>query len=416
MELVSVIIPCLNAAPFIARCLKSCFEQSYPHIEIILIDNNSTDESISIAGLEAKKANKNISIYKCRKQGTKYVRSMGNDIAQGKYIQMLDADDELGPNKIANQVAALEKFKEYSVAYCDWRWCFHQPDGKHFSVTFHTKQFDDYLLQLLLDNWHPPNVYLFRREVIEKINNIYSQDCETTASEDREFISLAALTGTRFLYVPGSFVYYNNWSEQQKTHKVKRSERAKSLAQIFGRLNEYARKQTKTDLREIHWRLLEQPWKPYKLIPGEVVENGSKYKITDQGKGLAFKISSFEAIIIAILQEYSGAYWLEHHARQILRILHRKALHAVGANLPVAEVHQKIIKNVNQLLSSHDEMVKNLIDPYRFDQDQIMDIPQPLSLQFLFNGPLYLPTFPIQRFFILEALQGLCNKGILAEA
>lgn len=47
--LVSIIIPCHNAGKMIERCLSSCFQQVYPHIEIIIVDNNSTDDSITIA-------------------------------------------------------------------------------------------------------------------------------------------------------------------------------------------------------------------------------------------------------------------------------------------------------------------------------------------------------------------------------
>jgi glycosyltransferase involved in cell wall biosynthesis len=415
MALVSIIIPCFNAAPFIARCLQSCFNQIHENIEIILVDNNSTDESIAIARYESKKAKKDISIVECKKQGQKYARSLGNKMARGKYIQLLDADDELSPDKIASQIAALNKYTDYSVAYCDWRWRFHQTDGNSFTVGFRSKQFDDHLLQLLLDNWHPPHVYFYQREVVEKINPIYSSDCKTVASEDREFISLAALQGARFLHVAGPFVYYNNWSSQQITHRVKRAERAKSLEQIFGRLNKFAKEQSKVDFKEIHWWLLGQSWNLFKLVPGRIAANSTIYETVKQGRKVSIDILPLEATVLDALQKYSGAFWLEHHARQILRILHLKAFHALGPNLHAQDSFPKIINSVNRLLMSDDEDIKRFTDLYSFEQDQTMDIPKTLSLQFLLKGPLYLPTFVIQRLFILQVLHRLCDKGILVQ-
>lgn len=414
MALVSIIIPCFNAAPFIAQCLKSCFEQTYPNTEIILIDNNSTDESVDIASALAIKEKKDISIVRCRQQGIKYARSLGNELAKGKYIQMLDADDELGPDKIANQVAALEEAGNYSVAYCDWRWRFFRPDGNSYTVKFVSKQFKDFLLQLLLDNWHPPLVYLFRRDVVEAVNPVYAQNSDKSSSEDREFATLAALTGSRFLYVPESFVYYNNWSSQQVTHTITNKERMESLEQIFGRLKEYARKQAKADLQELHWHLLEQSWKPYKLAVGKLAVQNSVYKTTGQGKDGPIKISPQEAELIEILQLYSGAFCLEHHARQILRILHRKAFQELRTNYRLPS-WQDIVQRVNTLLSTEHEKKDNIANSCSFDEDQSLDIPNSLEMQFLLKGPLYLPTFPVQRLLILTMLEELCHKRILTE-
>ena len=415
MEQVSIIIPCYNGASTIVRCLQSCFRQTYPEVEIILVDNNSTDDSVAIAQTEAEKAGKTITVVECREQGLKHARSMGNSIAKGSYIQMLDADDELGPDKIANQVAALEISPGYSVAYCDWNWCFLQPSGKWFEVKFTSRQFEDFLLHLLLDNWHPPHAYLFRRDVVEQVTPHYSKDNRVKVNEDREFITFAALTGGRFLHVHGPVAIYNNWSDQQITRKTPSSVRTESLARIFSNLNEYINKQSPDFISDMHRELLGQSWGKYKLAPGKLVREGSLYKL-DKRKRKTVKVLPLEAMVIRILKEFHAAEWFEMRARQVLRGLHVNAFHLLEGTVPDTEIHQRVLEKTNRYLLTGAREYNGINDLPSLEQDQSIEIPNlAQKTKFLLNGPLFLPTFPIQRFIILKALQRLCDKGIFME-
>jgi cellulose synthase/poly-beta-1,6-N-acetylglucosamine synthase-like glycosyltransferase len=99
--LVSIIIPCYNAAPRLAQCLHSCLNQTHPNLEIILVNNNSTDVSVEIAQKIAASASHPINIVECLDPGANHARNRGFTDAKGEYIQWLDADDELDANKIA---------------------------------------------------------------------------------------------------------------------------------------------------------------------------------------------------------------------------------------------------------------------------------------------------------------------------
>jgi glycosyltransferase involved in cell wall biosynthesis len=118
---VSVIIRCFNQADFIDQAIKSVRSQTYKNLEIIIIDDNSSDNSVDII----KKYAKNDTIIKLilNKQnlgggqgrgGAGQVLNQGLDIATGKYIAVLDGDDFwLSNEKISKQVKFLEKNKSF---------------------------------------------------------------------------------------------------------------------------------------------------------------------------------------------------------------------------------------------------------------------------------------------------------------
>lgn len=102
--LVSIIIPFYNAASFLSQTIQSALDQTWSSIEIILVDDGSTDESLEIA--KKIKSNKIIVIQQ-KNSGASAARNSGLLHAKGEYIQFLDADDLLSPTKIELQMEQL---------------------------------------------------------------------------------------------------------------------------------------------------------------------------------------------------------------------------------------------------------------------------------------------------------------------
>ncbi|CAM4229270.1 glycosyltransferase [Zobellia roscoffensis] len=90
--LLSVIIPVYNVAEYLDRCIESVIKQSYANLEIILIDDGSTDESWSICQAYKKKDNRIITLQQPN-SGSSVARNTGLDIATGDYIAFIDSDD-----------------------------------------------------------------------------------------------------------------------------------------------------------------------------------------------------------------------------------------------------------------------------------------------------------------------------------
>lgn len=112
--LVSIVIPCYNAERWISHAILSCLEQTYRPIEIIVIDDGSTDRSLDII----KSYSRVITWETGPNRGGNVARNRGLALAQGKYIQFLDADDYLLPHKIKRQVDFLEQTGADGV-WCD---------------------------------------------------------------------------------------------------------------------------------------------------------------------------------------------------------------------------------------------------------------------------------------------------------
>lgn len=100
--LVSILVPCHNAAPWLRAALESAFAQTWPHCEVILVDDGSADDSLSVArGFEAR----GLRIITQPNRGASAARNTAGRAARGDYLQFLDADDLLAPDKIARQIA-----------------------------------------------------------------------------------------------------------------------------------------------------------------------------------------------------------------------------------------------------------------------------------------------------------------------
>lgn len=107
--LVSIIIPCYNVDEYISECLKSCYNQSYEHLEIICVDNNSQDNTCQI--LQNEESDGKIIFLKETRQGASAARNLGLSVALGEWIQFLDADDLIYPDKILHQLELVHKYK-----------------------------------------------------------------------------------------------------------------------------------------------------------------------------------------------------------------------------------------------------------------------------------------------------------------
>jgi len=110
--LISIIIPVFNGEQFLDRCFSTLKEQQYPNIEIIFVDNISTDRSKEIIATYCNN-NNNAKLIECYMKGPGFARNTGIEFARGEFISFLDVDDELLPDK---HNILLQGFKQYPNA------------------------------------------------------------------------------------------------------------------------------------------------------------------------------------------------------------------------------------------------------------------------------------------------------------
>ena len=102
--LISVIVPIYNVEQFLSKCIQSIINQSYSRLEIILVDDGSTDDSPQICD-EFKEKDKRIKVIHKKNGGLSDARNVGIEVASGEYIGFVDSDDyidELMYEKLLN--------------------------------------------------------------------------------------------------------------------------------------------------------------------------------------------------------------------------------------------------------------------------------------------------------------------------
>lgn len=118
-DLISVIVPVYNVAKYLDRCISSIVGQTYRNLEIILCDDESSDESGAIADAWARKDHR-ICVFHLEHGGLSHARNRGIEFSHGKYLSFVDSDDCIAPEFIATlHTAAVSAQMDISaVGFC----------------------------------------------------------------------------------------------------------------------------------------------------------------------------------------------------------------------------------------------------------------------------------------------------------
>lgn len=101
LPLISVVVPCYNAEKYLHNSLTSLRYQTYPNLQIITVDDRSSDNTRNILDCNAKHY-RNFEVYPCRGKGVSAARNTGIEKAKGEYITFLDCDDIISPYHVEN--------------------------------------------------------------------------------------------------------------------------------------------------------------------------------------------------------------------------------------------------------------------------------------------------------------------------
>ncbi len=121
-ELVSVVVPVYNAEKFLKECIQSIVAQTYQNIELLLIDDGSTDASGEICN-EFVAVDSRVCHYKSANYGVSTARNKGIDLAKGKYICFIDADDLLERDYIEKLYSEIQK-NHTDISFCNYQYVY----------------------------------------------------------------------------------------------------------------------------------------------------------------------------------------------------------------------------------------------------------------------------------------------------
>ncbi|OXA89692.1 glycosyltransferase family 2 protein [Flavobacterium hibernum] len=212
--LVSIIIPSFNRAHLVGETLISVINQTYKNWECIIVDDNSTDETIKVINSFQEKDNRFKLIIKPKayKQGPSISKNLGLKIAAGDYIQFLDSDDILKENKIEQQMNLLFQESKRTIAICKWGQ-FNTLDegisiyeGKDDYRSFdNSKEYFD--LIGLHGGFFPCHNFLISKELI---NFAGYWNESLTVNDDGEFFFRILLNTEKILFSDKTYVLYRN--------------------------------------------------------------------------------------------------------------------------------------------------------------------------------------------------------------
>lgn len=203
--LCSVIIPCYNNTRFLNDCLRSVVQQTCKRWEAIVVDDGSVNDR-EVSAVVSSFDDPRFKLERLeRNRGLAASRNAGIRLAQGKYIQFLDADDLLHPEKIQKQIDQLERTNQPSVSGCDFRF-FDDEDsaapygGDVFRGTFPLHEparlFE---FQTVIHRW------LFPASLLSEVGGFEEG---LSATEDWLLLWKIAAKGTQFLYLDEALASY----------------------------------------------------------------------------------------------------------------------------------------------------------------------------------------------------------------
>jgi len=211
-NLVSVIIPCYNAEAYIAEAIDSALSQTYPHDEVIVVDDASTDNSLRI--IRAYEPRIRV-VANNRNMERAWSRNRGISEAKGEFIAFLDADDVWQPNKLLLQMAALAEHQDAGLCSCGF-W-----SNPQEPCVFGNKSIEGRGTRLLLrSNRLGLSTVVVRRDALDAVGLFDHQTCPC---EDYDLWLRLSLV-TRFVCVPDPLVYYRLHEGQSSADNLRMEE------------------------------------------------------------------------------------------------------------------------------------------------------------------------------------------------
>ncbi len=204
--LVSILIPACNAEKWIADTLKSALAQTWERKEIIIVDDGSKDGTLTAArNFESAQ----VKVVSQANRGASAARNHAYSLCQGDYIQWLDADDLLAPDKIERQMQAAEAAGDRRRIYsCGWGRFMFGPGRAQFAPNAIWEDLDarEWITRKLAQNlFVPPIVWLVSREVTQAAK---PWDERLSLDDDGEYFCRILMASNGVKFVPEARGYY----------------------------------------------------------------------------------------------------------------------------------------------------------------------------------------------------------------
>ena len=210
MKKVSIIIPVYNMEEYVKECFESIANQTYTNLEIIFVDDGSTDRSGELCDVFAQNDARVKVIHK-QNGGVSNARNMGLEYASGEYIAFADPDDTMDIDMIQKLIDYIKKF-DADAAFCRFH-TDHIKDGslQYFqAIEDKVGNADHALMQMLTKLAYGTMVWnkLFKKELIYSGNDFVHFDSSLKCGEDELWLFEVILKANKVVYIPDELY---NW-------------------------------------------------------------------------------------------------------------------------------------------------------------------------------------------------------------
>lgn len=205
-DLVSILIPCFNAERWIAQAVESALAQTYRPIEVVVVDDGSTDGSLEII----RRFGDSIRWETGPNRGGNAARNRLLELSRGCWVQYLDADDYLLPGKVAGQAAALAACPDLDAVFGPVTLEHWSEDGARLEPLPIPHPADHWVLLAL---WRLPQTgaFVWRKQALVDIGG-WTQD--QPCCQEHELYLRALIAGKRLAYSSATGAVYRQWSDQ----------------------------------------------------------------------------------------------------------------------------------------------------------------------------------------------------------
>ena len=195
IPLVSIIIPARNAGPWMAAALQSGLAQTYPNVEIIVVDDASTDETFNIV----RSFNGRLKYHRfSERHGAPHARNTGLEMSSGEFVQFLDADDILFPRCVECKMkASLEK--KADVAYSGGFFFDYTVNAAIYESQTPAKDEPSYVVAHVIGSTIVTTHLLCRKEAVKAVGGY---DESLVMGQEHDLLFRLAVHRARFVHVP----------------------------------------------------------------------------------------------------------------------------------------------------------------------------------------------------------------------
>lgn len=266
-NLISVVIPAYNVAPYLAQCLENILHQTYKNIEIIVVDDGSTDNTVEIA------EKYRIKLISQENKGVSAARNAGLKIATGEYLHFMDADDLISLNFYERMLSSA-LYCDADITYCGMMNERDPRSSFYIQQRFLATLTEDKIVLTKVGSQGYCFKYLFKTSFLNEQKLEFDETAHI--AEDMIFSLQAVFLANKVTSAPGAVYYYKYRHTSALTTQRKKSrwEREKTMkpSRLFKKdfENLHNIKLSALSVRWTHYRFLGMP-----LLKKKIQDNGN---------------------------------------------------------------------------------------------------------------------------------------------